>query len=57
MDKERSTVMKDPGMERVFSTQNKKFAEQIARESGGVIETLRDAIKLVAKHPANRPRG
>lgn len=57
MNKERSTVLTAPGLTKPWSTRIKKHAEEVARANGGVVEMLREAIKLVAKHPANRPKG
>jgi len=63
MDKYRTTVVKQPGLEKPFSTHNKKFADSVAREIGeknpkfgGVVETLRDALKLVSTSPCNLPK-
>ncbi len=50
MDKERTTLLKDPGMERPFMSPNQKQAELIAREAGGVVETAEDALRIIIKH-------
>jgi len=43
----KTTVVKDPGLERPFCTPNLKMAEDVARKVGGVVLTLADAIKTL----------
>lgn len=56
MDKHRTTVLQTPGTNKPFFTKKKKYADQIARESGGVVETYREAIRYVASSPCNLPK-
>jgi hypothetical protein len=56
MDKHRTTVLKQPGLEVPFQTLRRKYADQVAKESGGVVEPLSKAIKLVASSPCNLPK-
>lgn len=55
MDKFRTTVLQTPGSNKPFFTKKRKYAEYVAREAGGVVETFRDAIGLVASSPCNLP--
>jgi len=55
MDKHRSTVLKSPGLSSPFSTKVRKYAEQVAKSYGGVVEPLRMAIKHVGNSCCNLP--
>lgn len=55
MDKDRSTVLKDPGLNRPWSNLSRKRAEAVAKEVGGVAELLTEAIKYVMQNPRNWP--
>lgn len=56
MDKHRTTVLQMPGLNKPFSTKSRKYAEQVAKESDGVVESYRDAITYVASSPCNLPK-
>lgn len=55
MDKHRTTVVEQPGLSKPFSTKNRRYAEMVAKEKGGVVEPLLTALKLVATSPCNFP--
>lgn len=55
MDKHRTTVVEQPGLSKPFSTKNRRYAELVAKEKGGVVEPLLTALKLVATSPCNFP--
>ena len=57
LSKDGSTVMKDPGMERPWSSHNKKIAEMHAKENGGYATDLITAMHAIMKHPKNQPSG
>jgi hypothetical protein len=50
MNKERTTIVKDPGLNRPFHTPHKNRAEQVANQVGGVAETLHDALQYIMNH-------
>ena len=52
-----STLVKDPGLNRPWSSPNKKIAEHIAKGIKGkcTVVTLDVAIKSVVSHPKNLP--
>lgn len=58
-----STLVKDPGMERPWSSPNKKLADyhakNISAESGNkcVAVDLKTALKAILHHPKNLPPG
>lgn len=43
------SVVFDPAMKRPFIHNNKKFAESVAKEIGGVVLTLEDAIRVITE--------
>lgn len=53
MSADRSTIVRDPGQDKPWSTKIKLRAEEVAKECGGVVETLKDALTYVMKHPKN----
>lgn len=63
ISKDGSTLVKDPGLDRPWSSTNKKVAEHMAselRRKDGVIcyaITLADALPKVLYHPKNLPKG
>lgn len=50
MNAKRTTVIKDPGLNRPFITPHKNRAEQVAKGVGGVVETLHDALQHIMNH-------
>jgi hypothetical protein len=56
MDKHRTTCIKQPGLSKPWSTKRIKHAQSVAKETGGVVETLRKATILVASSPCNLPK-
>ncbi len=54
MNKAGTTVLKDPGMDMPYHVRNKKIAEKVARESGGVAVDLETAIKQLEAHYKSR---
>lgn len=50
---DKSTVMKNPGLDEPYNTTNRKAAEAVAREAGGHCVPLREAIHLIFQHPKN----
>jgi hypothetical protein len=54
MNKSRTTVLKDPGLGRPFSTTLRKRAEQVQREAGGVVVTLGEAIKILITNQSSQ---
>lgn len=57
LSKDGSTVVKDPGMNRPWSSRNKKFADHMAKKVGGVAVDLITATQALIKHPKNLPPG
>ena len=55
MDKELSTVLQDPGLDRPWSNTNRKIAEHHARQVGGVVVPYDEAIRRVITHHKNLP--
>lgn len=52
-----STVLKDPGMKRPYSTRNKKLAEHHAKLNDGIAVDLITAVQTLIRHPKNLPPG
>jgi hypothetical protein len=59
ISKDGSTVVRDPGLGRPWSTTNRKLAEDHAKRIGRdcVVTDLVTAIKSVTQHPKNLPKG
>lgn len=57
LSKDGSTVLQDPGLDRPWSTPNKKYAEHHARLNNGVAVDLLTAIASVIQHEKNVPPG
>jgi len=57
LSKDGSTVLKDPGMKRPWSSKNKKLAEHHAKLNGGVAIDLMTACQALIRHPKNLPPG
>jgi len=59
LSKDGSTVLQDPGLNRPWSSPNKKLAEHHAKQRGlgEVAVDLETAIRAVARHPKNLPPG
>lgn len=64
ISKDGSTLLKDPGLERPWSSPNRKYAEDTARihnkahpEAQVVAVDLETAVMSVIKHPKNLPNG
>ena len=57
LSKDGSTVLKDPGMSRPWSSPNKKLAEHHAKEMGGIAVDLETAMRAVMRHQKNLPPG
>lgn len=47
MNSTRTTLVKDPGMARPLALANKKQAELVAKQVGGVVETLHNALRYL----------
>lgn len=52
-----STILKDPGMDRPWSSPNRKFAEHHAKAIGGFAVDLMTAAMSIMRHPKNLPPG
>lgn len=52
---DRSSVLCDPGLDRPFSTPSRRRAEEVAKEYGGFVVTVREAIEAVTKSQKNFP--
>lgn len=55
LSRDGSTVLKDPGLDRPWSSPNKKLAEHHAKQMGGVAVDLITAIESITRHSKNLP--
>ena len=55
LSKDGSTVLKDPGMDRPWSSKNKKIAEHHAKQNNGYAVDLITAMKAVSSKTINLP--
>lgn len=57
MDKDGSTVVKDPGLGQPWASTNKRIAEKYARDIGGgaTVVDFDTALRRVLTHPKNQP--
>jgi len=53
VDRAGKTVLKDPALRLPFHTTNAKFADQVAKEVGGVVLTFSEALKVITER--NKP--
>lgn len=56
LSKDGSTVRKDPGLDRPWSTVNRKYAEEVAKKCDGVAVDLITACNAIVRHPKNLPK-
>jgi hypothetical protein len=52
INKEGTSVVQDPALHKPFYHRNKKFAELVAHETGGVVVTWNEAVNLLTKNAA-----
>lgn len=52
---DKSTVLRDPGMDRPWSSPNRKLAEFHAKKYNGIVANIPDAIQCIIHHPKNQP--
>ena len=54
MDKDKSTVLMDPGLDRPWASPSRKLAELHAKENNGIVASLDEAVAAIIEHPKNR---
>lgn len=50
INKAGTTVVQDPATHKPFRHNNRKFAEMVAKEHGGVVVTVGEAIRIISDH-------
>lgn len=58
INKDGSTIVKDPGLDRPWHSMNRKYAEHHAKQIGHgcTVVDLPTALKSVMQHPKNLPK-
>lgn len=51
-----TSCLKDPGLNQPFSTSNRKQADLIAKESGGVVVTLSEGLNILTRNNLTHSR-